>query len=354
MSEIDYISGRKRQDVYGIAKYNNEISNRQPQFKFNKIEYSLDSSNPNLDGLVKRIWYPLIIHHSVKPGNVKHIASQDLAFILNFLSIKPSMITCFDIIPWTFYKNRSPYWTFNMRGLKKAGRIVAISHFTKNELISNLNIDPEKIEVIHCGVDHRIFRKLPKEDLHRESFILPPSGKIILYVGSEERRKNFSTLLNAMKFLMKNDPAIHLLKVGRAFPGSREETIKQVSKLGLIDNVTFIDHINEKILPHIYNIADVFVFPSFMEGFGLPPLEAMACGTPVISSHASSLPEVTGDAAVLVDPNSLQALIGALQEVLSDEDLRLQLSRKGQERAESFSWEQAAKKMSKLYDEMGD
>lgn len=354
MTEIDYIKGRKRQDVYGISKYNNEIYRRQQQFQFNIIEYSLRTSNPNVDGLMKRTLYPLMIHHSSKKENIKHITSQDLAFILNILSLYPSVITCFDIIPWTFYKNRSLYWRFNMKGLKKAEKIVAISHYTKNELISNLKIPSENIEVVHCGVDHQIFRKLPKEDLHRQIFGLSQSSKIVLYVGSEEPRKNFSTLLKAMHAMKKDIPTLHLLKVGKAFPGSRKETLELVNELGLRDSVTFLDTINEESLPSIYNIADVFVFPSFAEGFGLPPLEAMACGTPVVSSSATSLPEVTADAALLIDPFNTKQLKETLSQVITSEELQAQLSQKGQERAKSFSWEAAAEKMSEIYNEMSD
>ncbi len=352
MTEIDYINGRKTQYIYGISKYNREIRKRQIEFNFNDIEYSLKTSNSMVDGFVKRMIYPLYIYHKSRDQNIKHITSQDLSFILNILPLNPSIITCFDIIPWTFYKKRTVYWKMNLKGLKKANIIVTISNYVKKELLSTIKIPEDKIHVIYCGVDQNFFKKNPEYSNYRRDYGFSSSDKIVLYLGSEERRKNLSVILSALKSLNNNFPTIKFLKVGRAYPGSRVETLNLIKHHGLQNKVRFIDYVPENQLPIIYNIADVFVFPSLSEGFGLPPLEAMACGTPVICSNTTSLPEITGNAALLVNPNDSKQLKNAIYHILTNKTLQKELSEKGQTRAKYFNWEKSAREMSKIYIEL--
>jgi glycosyltransferase involved in cell wall biosynthesis len=169
----------------------------------------------------------------------------------------------------------------------------------------------------------------------------------ILYVGSEHPRKNMVTLLEAFARL-KADPAWsrhRLVKVGSSGASEgrfRERTRRAVSSLGLNDDVIFTGYVDDRDLPAYYTHAECFVLPSLYEGFGFPPLEAMACGCPVIVSSAGSLPEVTRGAALVVDPTDVDELTGAMRQLLSDHGLRSRLTSRGFERAQDFNWDKAA------------
>jgi glycosyltransferase involved in cell wall biosynthesis len=354
MIEIDYINGRKTDEIYGISKYNQEINKRQQGFTFNSIQYTSQLTKI-LDGFIEKFCYPIIVRNSIKECHIKHITAQDLAFIANIVKLKPLIITCFDIIPWSFYNSHSVSWRMNLKGLRKADQIVTISNFSKQELVDHAKVEEDKIEVLYCGVDHLKFKPVQKTVELRQMFGFEEEDKIILYVGSEEPRKNFSTLIHSFNKLKENMDNLKLLKVGNAnYPGSRDWAVKQLQSLGHLKDVVFLDSVVEETLPKIYNIADVFVFPSLYEGFGLPPLEAMACGTPVVCSATTSLPEVVGDAALVIDPLNSDQISDEIRRILSDEDLQSELSRKGQERAKMFDWERPAQQMTKIYEIIGE
>jgi glycosyltransferase involved in cell wall biosynthesis len=355
MMEIDYINGRKTEEIYGISKYNLEIRRRQEGFIFENIEYSIYRQKRHLEGLIKGLFYPLIIRKSIKENHIKHITSQDLAFVSNIITLQPLIITSFDIIPWSYYNKHSFYWRMNLKGLRYADQVITISHFSKQELVDHAKVDEDKIDVLYCGVDHQRFKNLEKVDELRELFGFNENEKIILYVGSEEPRKNFPTVIHALNKVKKQVDNVKLLKVGSAnWPGSRDWAVSEIQSLGLQKDVVFLDTVSEDTLPKLYNIADVFVFPSLYEGFGLPPLEAMACGTPVVCSATTSLPEVVGDAAVIIDPLNSGQISDAVVEILANVDLQAALSRKGQARAQMFDWERPAQQMTKIYKKVGE
>jgi glycosyltransferase involved in cell wall biosynthesis len=223
-------------------------------------------------------------------------------------------------------------------GYLKARAIIAVSQFTKDDLVTFLHIPPHRITVVHEGIDHSRFRPHGSR---------PVADPYILYVGSEHPRKNVVTLLQAFARL-KADPAwsrYRLVKVGSSGASEgrfRERTRRAVSSLGLTDDVIFTGYVDDRDLPAYYTHAECFVLPSLYEGFGFPPIEAMACGCPVIVSSAGSLPEVTRGAALVVDPTDVDELTGAMRQLLSDHSLRSRLTARGFERAQDFSWDKAA------------
>jgi glycosyltransferase involved in cell wall biosynthesis len=232
------------------------------------------------------------------------------------------------------------------RFLRAADAVIAVSECTKRDAVRFYGIPEEKITVIYEGVNPR-FRPASPETIAavRARYGLPEH--FILYVGTIEPRKNLTALLEAFHHLLATHD-LRLVIVGKK-GWLYEGFFRRLRELGLEDRVIFTGYVPDEDLPAIYSAADLFVFPSLYEGFGLPVLEAMACGTPVICSNTSSLPEVAGDAALLVDPTDVRALAGAMERALTDEHLRSELMAKGLERARWFTWEKAAAKTLEVY-----
>jgi Glycosyltransferase len=244
---------------------------------------------------------------------------------------------------------------YSIDGMKKADKIITISQHTKKDLLEHLMIPPEQIEPVYLGVDPH-FRVIHQNQLTetREKYHLPE--RFILYVGSEQPRKNFQSVIRAFQSLKNtyNLEGIKLVKVGRPQIGEddRKAIFDLIGELGLAKDVFFMDYVPEEDLPSMYNLADLFVYPSLYEGFGLPPLEAMACGTPVVTSNTSSLPEVVGDAGIMVDPLDVDALADSMHQVLTDDVLHEKLRNMGIARAREFSWEKTAQKTWQIYEQV--
>ena len=233
-----------------------------------------------------------------------------------------------------------------MRYIKRASHIIAVSQSTKNDLVNYLNIPEAKISVIYNGVDHNIFKPHPVR--LRQPYILR--------VGSERRRKNLGRLFESFARLKLEFPELKLIKVGS--PGRserfRDETMETLSRLGLrlARDVIFVGYISEPQLADYYCSAVLLAYPSLYEGFGLPPLEAMACGCPVVTSSTSSLPEVVGDAGIMVNPYDSYSLVQAMRQLFTDNELRDNLIRKGLEQSKKFSWEKTAELTQQVYNKV--
>jgi glycosyltransferase involved in cell wall biosynthesis len=172
----------------------------------------------------------------------------------------------------------------------------------------------------------------------------------VLYVGSEDPRKNLPRLLEALTLVRERLPSVKLIKIGSPQYLSLAKRLRErIKELGLSEAVLWCEHVSDQDLAQFYNVGDVFAFPSRYEGFGLPLLEAMACGTPVVCSNAASLPEVVGDAAIMVPPQDAQGLADALYEVLTEQKLRDELRRKGLRRVRRFTWERRARQTVAVY-----
>lgn len=354
--EIDYITGPKTAKISGITKYQMEIQNRLNNIEFNCIEYN--HSNFRLNGInIGEIvnlclLYPLIVANKSKKNRVKHITSQNLAYLLKWLKLKNTIVTCHDLIPWVYEKKHAAFWKYNIAGMKKADRIITVSEYSKSEIIKYLNYPEENIDIVYPAVNHENYQKRRKEELLINPNI-PNNYKIILYVGSEQPRQNVPNIIKAISKLKKKYPNIKFVKIGRPdFIGAREENLNLIKHLKLEKNVIFVDYVPEKELPQWYNFADLFIYPCSYAGFGLPPLESMACGTPVITSNTTSLPEVVGDAGIMVDPDNIEELAIKMYNVLTNDSLAKGMAKKGLKRSKMFNWNESAKKTEQIYENM--
>ena len=280
---------------------------------------------------------------------VVHLMSQGQAGVLAWRPRPRTVVTVHDLITTLFRKNpeltgymRSYDKFFDdvaLRGLRNATALLADSAHTRYDIINHLHYPPERVHVVHVAVDHSLFRPVALSDDFYVRYNLDKGRPYLLYVGSEDPRKNLHRLIAAFQQVSARFPEVHLLKVGGGrFAHERENLLAKVKNSGMITQVRIIDQVSDSDLTCFYNLASAFVFPSLYEGFGLPPLEAMACGTPVITAHVASLPEVVGDAALLVDPYDIDELAHAMMRVISESTLRSDLRERGLARAAEFTW----------------
>lgn len=235
---------------------------------------------------------------------------------------------------------------------KSADMIIAISESTKRDIIRFLHIPEDKIKVIYPGVDFRLYRVIenPKLiELTRDRYNLP--SRYILSVSSASVRKNYMGIIKAYHRLKQEAISCKLVFTGREHFFS-EEMFDVIRDSGLEDDIIFPGYVPESDLPVLYNGADLVVYPSFFEGFGLPVLEAMACGTPVITSNVSSLPEVAGNAAIMVDPYNVDELAEAMWRALSQDSLKKEMVAEGLKQTRRFSWEKMARETLGVYKEL--
>lgn len=299
------------------------------------------------------IWEQLVQPFLLNKSSFDVFHSPD--HILPFLPIKArKIVTVHDLSfykhPETFPRMKRSYKKLVTPGsLRRADRIIADSASTKKDIIDIFSMPADKIDVVHIGVGGE-FRKITDgkvlSSLREERRLKNP---FLLFVGTLEKRKNIEGLVDAYILAVRENKIPHdLVVVGRKgwlYDGIFEKVRRQ----GFENKVRFICDAGQEELPLLYNLADLFVYPSVYEGFGLPVLEAMACGTPVITSDVSSLPEIAGEAAVLIDPYDIQALASCIAKVLNDETLKKDLSQKGLERARQFGWDKCARQTMEVY-----
>jgi glycosyltransferase involved in cell wall biosynthesis len=233
-----------------------------------------------------------------------------------------------------------------------ADRIIAISMQTKKDLMAYFSIPEVRIRVIYPA-----HRKIyyPERDVEVIRGVLERLGifrNFILFVGSLEPRKNLKTLLQAYAIYVKRHASEELLVVAGGKGWLNDDLSQVVAELGIAERVKFVGYVQEADLRVLYSATKLFVYPSLYEGFGLPPLEAMACGAPVITSNTSALPEVVGDAAIVIDPHNSEELYQAMQRVLCDDQLRIRMRQQSLARAQLFSWERTAQETLGLYREV--
>ena len=231
----------------------------------------------------------------------------------------------------------------------KADHIVTVSEFTKRQIVDRLRVPPEKVTVIYHGVSSH-FSLLDHEEAFRAaSSALQLRRPYLLYVGTLKPHKNLPTLIRAFALLRGRKQVEQQLLIVGDDPRWKEGLVSLCSQLGIAGRVSFFPHVADAVLPQVYAGADLMVMPSFIEGFGLPVLEAMACGTPVVCSRAASLPEVAGDAAEYFEPTSVEDLAAAIERVLNSEERQAELRQKGLQRVKHFSWYECARRHCAVY-----
>jgi glycosyltransferase involved in cell wall biosynthesis len=273
-------------------------------------------------------------------------------YLMPYRPGRPTMLTVYDLIPLLFPHHVSTQarllfrWTMTL-ALRAADRVIAISSATRDDLLAHFSLSAERVLVIPLAADPAFCPRPPTEvEALRQKRRLP--DPYILYLGSNKPHKNLSRLVEAWSHITQYATHTALVVAGAwdpRYPQSRQ----RAEALGLGDTIHFLGPVPEDDLPALYAGALAFVFPSLYEGFGLPVLEAMACGTPVACSNTSSLPEIVGDAALTFDPTSADAIAGALTCLLADADLRADRRKRGLRQAATFSWERTAQQTLALY-----
>ncbi len=253
------------------------------------------------------------------------------------------VVTCFDIMPLLFPRmgwRRAAYFRRIVPlCLRSSAAIICASENTRKDIISLFRLRKRDIFVVPCGIDHARFFPV-KSNVAGEKYRL---GKFIFYVGDMRPYKNIKRAVQAFGRL--GLPEHKFLVAGRKDEKFYPGISRLVAKLGLQEKVLFPGYVPEEDLPRLYSAADALVFPSLYEGFGLPPLEAMACGCPVITSRAASIPEVCGDAACYIDPYSVDSIAEGVYKVITQPKLKQHLVRKGLDRAKRFTWSKTAQRV---------
>jgi glycosyltransferase involved in cell wall biosynthesis len=298
----------------------------------------------------------------------------DLVYFTQFnhpiLYRKPYIITVHDLTTFGYFHYENPVKVAMFRRVMKSAvndskKIVAVSNTTKDEILNNYSIDEKKIEVIYLGVDRNYLRisRMAADDRYKlgkkfaANYELP--GKYLLYTGMWKKHKNLLRLLEAFeKFRSRaegENRELQLVLVGK-IDRNQPEVVEEIEQINghLIDVVSCADpvfvagFVPEELLPSAYAGALAYVQPSLNEGFGLPPLEAMACGAPVIASNVSATPEILGDAAEYFEPESVEDIADKIDKIVNDPKLRINLQRRGLERVKLYTWEKNAEKTLKV------
>ncbi|RME99919.1 MAG: glycosyltransferase family 1 protein [Chloroflexi bacterium] len=270
-------------------------------------------------------------------------------FRRNYRSVITIHDLAFLLYPHFLTKESARYYGQIDQAWRRTDHIIAVSEATKQDSIKMLGVPEKKITVIHEAANP-IYRPLPTDEAkHHVKDKYGIDKDFILFVSTIEPRKNLPGLLQAFRRLRDNYKRDELLVLAGANGWLWEEVYETVNRLNLEDHVAFLGRVPSADLVHLYNAAQLLVHPSFYEGFGLTPLEALNCGTPAIVSNTAALPEIVGDATLLIDPHDIEGLTVAMMRVLTEDDLRQDLVNKGLKRAAMFSWEKAAQKTLEVY-----
>ena len=268
---------------------------------------------------------------------------------------KPSAISILDVSYRHFpklFKKRDLYQLkiWGRYSIKKAKKIITISKFSKNDIIKAYNVSEKKVAVVYPGIRQVSSIEYPVLSMNRLREKYGIKEDYILFVGTLQPRKNVEKLIEA--FSVVKNKNLQLVVVGKK-GWMYEDILSAPEKYGVSERVKFLENVSDEDLPSFYKEAICFILPSLYEGFGLPILEAMKYGCPVITSNVSSLPEAGGDAAVYFNPESTEEIAEKIEKVISSEKLREEMIKKGYEQIKKFSWEKTAKETLKVLEELG-
>ncbi|KXB09549.1 hypothetical protein AKJ60_00040 [candidate division MSBL1 archaeon SCGC-AAA385M11] len=305
--------------------------------------------------LARYLGYPL--QAKIRQGDINHILEEGYAHLLNFpLDPKKTIVTIHDLIPllaWKgqisgmSYPRRPRLLEYSLKALPKAAHIITISHSSKQNLIDYCNCVAEKISVVYYGLGDD-FKTYPAEQCLqlRRKFGLPDYNTHVILVSGQEEYKNHETCFQVLNQLngLCTKPVV-LARFGRPYK-KWEELINQYNVKSKVMDMGTLPH--DKVV-ELYNCVDCLLFPSWYEGFGRPPLEAMACGTPVVTSNAASLPEVVGDAGLLSAPDDVYTLAHNVHQLLEDERIRNYYIDQGKKRSANFTWKKNIEETIKIY-----
>lgn len=332
-------------DYYGRSGRLKEYTDDNVKLKVNGIMHY---------GIYRRLWKLLpFLHYGSFFG-----VSADVWHFVNFVvppRVKGRIInTVYDMVyktyPETMEKANYDKLDKNLKdSCSRADAIITISENSKNEIIGYLNIPGDKIHIVTPGVDLSVYRPMSPDEYRPAAVKYGLPDNYLLYLGTIEPRKNITSIVQAFEQFAARDSEGYKLVIAGRKGWMFNEVFELVKKLGIEHKVIFPGYIPEEDKPYIYTGAAAFVFPSLYEGFGMPPLEAMACGVPVITSNTSSLPEVVGDSGILADPHDIDAISRAMHDLTSKPEYRKELAERSILRASIFSWDDSVMKLIDVY-----
>lgn len=318
---------------------------------FSKIVFPFDSDNKYLKFFFEQFIVPV---HNLRLGIDVLFCPANLAPLVPLTdTVLVIQSMHYKFAPEAMSKLRKIYHRVLLpQSVKTAKKVVAVSRSIRGSIIDVVGVNPAKIEVVYEGVDLDIFNQaqIDKEFVYD---YIPEAFPYVLFVSTLYKFKNADKLIKAFALAKKRKKVSHKLIIVGRDPNSNTKELKKIAFNNKVqEDVIFTGPVEIEKVASFYNNADLFVYPSSVETFGLPPLEAMACGTPVIGSHRTSVPEVIGNAGIIVDPDDIDALADAIVKVLSDQNLRESLITKGYERIKQFSWDKTARRILDVVEEV--
>ncbi|CAM4110596.1 Glycosyltransferase involved in cell wall bisynthesis [Pedobacter westerhofensis] len=293
--------------------------------------------------LWEQIDLPLFLIKNNKPLLISLVNTAPCFYKRQIVSILD--MTTFVNPAWFSFKFAHYYKLVVPLIAKNSLKIITISEHSKSDIIKFINIPSEKVEVLHCAVSDKFINK-PNMEIAQKDFFNKKGltvGQYILGVSSLDPRKNFQSLIEAFLTINTRLPLVIVGSKGKAFADNNLKSL-----ISDHDNIVFTGYVEDSELIQLYQSATCFVYPSLYEGFGMPPLEAMACGCPTIVSNTSSLPEVCGDASLYVNPTDIKGIKETIELAISDDPLRKSLTEKGDRRYKKFSWESSCYKLNDI------
>ena len=335
-------------DFSGIENY---ISNVLPEIRrLSKSDELIEFSGPLIlnPSFSRQLVLPFIMNN--RRLDLAHFPDH----ILPLWPIRAkTVITVHDLafVKYPQFYNLTKRWYKNLLApgsINRADKIIAVSQATKQDLVEKYSVPEEKVKVIYNGIADK-FKPLDLGEAEKERRKRKYSFKrFLLFVGTIEPRKNLKGLVEAFSEISKKKPDLGLIICGKL--GWLTGDI--LNAMSRHPNILYLKYVSDEDLVELYNLAELFIYPSFYEGFGFPPLEAMACGTPVITGRTSSLPEVLGEAAWFIDPQDPRQIAQAIEKLLNDRALCQNMIEKGFKQARAFTWKKTAEATWKLYQEM--
>jgi glycosyltransferase involved in cell wall biosynthesis len=350
---LDALLRLDKDNFYNLYAFN--FRNRE---RFKKIHFSSDNYKVKVLPIPQRLitaWWLMAdspsLNKVVGDCDLYHVSeicvppvkkAKTVAFIHDLTTI---------LYPQHHVKSNVFLHNRRFKNIHKVDALLTNSEHTKKDIVNYLRVNPDKVFVTYLGASER-FRPMQESEISESLKIFNLTTPYILFVGTLEPRKNVVTLIKAFNKLKSKSAIPHRLVIAGQRGWKYADIIKEIDNSPFRAHITELGYMSDNDLPALINGADVFAYPSFYEGFGLPVLEAMQCGTPVITSNLSSLPEVGGDACLYVSPESADELAQKILDVISDKNLRNDLSNKGIARAKIFSWEKCAEETLKVYREV--
>lgn len=349
--ELKKIDDKNEYVIYTEKTFDSEFGEMPDNWRI--VRTSVTASHP----IVNILWHIFVLPFRLVKEKIDVLWLPWTSAAL-LLKTKPAVLSILDLTEYRlknhYSKSRMIYRKVILPiSSKLADKVVTISEYVKNDIVNFLAISPEKVDVLYCapGAQCKVLDKLNCKNYLKDNFgICQP---FILYVGQiQHPNKNIVALLHAFNRIKSDLNMLYkLVLVGKEHLSS-QIVYKTVDEQSLTGDVLFTGYVKSEDLPIFYNAASLFVYPSLYEGFGIPVVEAMACGCPVIASDASSLPEVAGDAGMLIDPNDIDGIAKTIKEVLSNSTKREEMIQKGFKQIRKFSWEDSARKVLEIFQEL--